>query len=258
MLSISGPSKSWSPNTLKIRAVLNYKNIPYTQSFLSFTDIKPLFTSLDLPPNNEAFVYTLPVIVNKASASPTQNPHGAIKDSLPIALHLEKLFPSPSILPSGDASYALLVAVDRLMDLIYSAFWRLIPPLVVGHIDPRGQEYFHESRTKFLGGPLPEVRRAALEDFNELWKLIETESAPLIKILKGKEGKKGPFFEGEKPGLADFWLVSLWAFVERFDKELFGKIVGLGDGEFGRLYDASRPWLEGQGVEKEWVAPASS
>ncbi len=142
------------------------------------------------------------------------------------------------------------------MDLIYPAFWRLIPPLVVGHLDTRGQEYFHESRKNFLGGlPLPDVRRAALEDFDELWKVIETESASLIKILKGREG---PFFEGEKPGLADFWLVSLWAFVERFDKELFGKIVALGDGEFGRLYDAARPWLEGQGVDKEWVVPPAA
>lgn len=144
------------------------------------------------------------------------------------------------------------------MDFIYPAFWRLIPPLVVNHLDPRGQTYFHESRTKFLGGPLPEVRRAALEDFDKLWALIETESATLIRILKGREGKRGPFFEGEKPGLADFWLVSLWAFVERFDEELFGRIVALGEGEFGRLYEAARPWLEGQGVDKEWVSTDSS
>ncbi|KAJ5119703.1 hypothetical protein N7448_010372 [Penicillium atrosanguineum] len=48
--TLPGASKSWSPNTLKVRAALNFKGIPYTQSWISYPDIKPLITGLDLPP----------------------------------------------------------------------------------------------------------------------------------------------------------------------------------------------------------------
>ncbi|PYI01433.1 hypothetical protein BO78DRAFT_401267 [Aspergillus sclerotiicarbonarius CBS 121057] len=248
-----GASKSWSPNTLKVRAVLNFKGIPYTQSWVSYPDVKPLVTGLGLGPNEEGIPYTLPTIIHKSSV--TSNPNGAMMDSLPIVMHLDKVFPSPPLFPSGDASYALLVAMGKITSLLSPGFRQMIIPRVVDHLDPRGQTYFRETRSAHFGKPLAEVRPTDQETLDKLWQLLGTESAALIKMLQGREGKKGPFFEGEKPGFADLLLACHLAFIERFDKELFDKFQGLGNGELKALYQACLPWLEGQGEEKEWPIP---
>jgi glutathione S-transferase len=238
---------------LKIRAVLNFKGIPYTQSWISYPDIKPLAISLGLPPNQEGRPYTLPAIIHKSSV--TSHPSGAMMDSLKIAAHLDKVFPSPPLFPSGDASYALFVAVSKIMSLLEPGFRPFIIPRVVDHLDPRGQKYFHETRSAALGKPLSEVRPTDKDTIDRLWRLVETESVALIKMLKGMERKEGPFLEGKKPGYADLFLACQLAFIERFDKELFGKFLDLGDGEIAALYHACLPWLEGQGGDKEWVIP---
>lgn len=124
-------------------------------------------------------------------------------DSLSIALHLDKVFPSPPLFPSGNASYALLIAVGKIMSLLEPGFRPLIVPRVADHLDPLGQKYFHETRSAALEKPLSEVRPTDKESLDRLWKLIEDESATLIKMLKGTEAKKGSFFEGEQPGFAD-------------------------------------------------------
>ncbi|KAJ5149238.1 hypothetical protein N7448_000816 [Penicillium atrosanguineum] len=245
-----GASKSWSHNTLKIRTVLNFKGITYTQSWISYPDIKPLLTSLNVPPNKQGRPYTLPAIIHKSSV--TSNPDGAMMDSLQIAMHLDRVFPSPPLFPYGDASYTLVVAVGRLLSLLEPGFRPFIIPRVADHLDPRGQRYFHETRSAALGKPLSEVRPTDAESLDKLWKVIETESATLITMLKGRGGKKGPFFEGEKPGFADLVYACELAFIERFDKELFERIMGLGDGENRALYKACLPWLEGQGEDKGW------
>jgi len=229
--------------------VLNFKGIPYTQSWISYPDIKPLITGFGLPPNEDGLPYTLPAIIHK---SVTSNPHGAMMDSLPINEHLDKVFPSPPLFPSGDASYALVVAVGKIISLLTPVFRSLIIPRVPGALDPRGAEYFVRTRTEWFGKPLAEVLPSNQKEIDELWTLVKTESAVLIKMLKGREGKKGPFFEGETAGFADLLLACWLAFMERFDKPLFEKFLGLGNGEIKALYEACLPWLEGQGEEKEW------
>ncbi|KAJ6107854.1 hypothetical protein N7523_009177 [Penicillium sp. IBT 18751x] len=250
-----GASKSWSHNTLKIRAVLNFKGIPYTQSWISYPDIKPLLTSLGVPPNKQGRPYTLPAIIHKPSV--TSNPKGAMMDSFQIALHLDSVFPSPPLFPSGDASYTLAVAVGKLVNLLEPGFRPFIIPRVADYLDDRGKEYFHETRSAALGKPLSEVRPTDKETIDKLWKMIEAESETLITMLKGRKGKKGPFYEGEKPGYADLIYACEMAFIERFDKELFEMIMGLGDGENRKLYKACLPWLEGQGEDIEWPVPWS-
>jgi glutathione S-transferase len=241
---------------LKIRAVLNFKSIPYTQSWISYPDIKPLAISLGLPPNEEGRPFTLPAIIHKSSTN--SNPSGAMMDSLQIALHLDRAFPSPPLFPSGHASYALFIAVGKIVSLMEPGFRPFIVPRVADHLDARGKKYFHETRSAAFGKPLSEVRPTDIDTIDKLWKLVETESVALIRMLKGMEGKKGPFFEGSKPGYADLLLACHLAFIERFDKGLFGKFVDLGDGEIAALYNACVPWLEGQGQDMEWIIPTAT
>lgn len=113
-------------------------------------------------------------------------------------------------------------------------------------------------RATVLGKPLSQVRPTDQETINSKWKPIETETTPLIKMLKGKEDKKGPFFESERAGYADLLLATALAFIRHFDKELHEKFLSLGSGEFRALCQASLPSLEGQGEDKEWPIPQVS
>lgn len=179
-------------------------------------------------------------------------------DSVPIALHLDKTFPERPLFPSGEASYALWVAVAQFVSLIEPGFRPLVVPLVPGHLDERAAQYFTETRTAALGMPLADYLPKDKQNLDKLWNIIETESAPLVKMLQGSSQKKGPFFEGETAGFADLWVAAHLAFVERFDKKLFERILGLGNGELKGLYEACLPWIEGQGEEREWPIPQSS
>ncbi|KAJ5780686.1 hypothetical protein N7457_005846 [Penicillium paradoxum] len=247
--SLPGPGKSWSPNTLRTRMVLNFKGIPYTQSWVSYPDIAPLLKAHGVPPGTSNTPYTLPAISHKGI------PDGMLMDSEPIAMYIDKLYPSPPLFPSGDASYALEIAVLRSIAIFGQCTGLLITPRVPSVLDERGREYFVRTRSERFGKPLSEVRPTDEEGLGELWELLEKESLLLVKMLKGKEGKKGPFLEGEKAGYADIILASMLAFLDRFDRDIFEKILGLGDGEFKRFYEACLPWLEGQGEEKEWPIP---
>lgn len=211
---------------------------------------------LELGPNETGTPYTLPAIIHKSSV--TSNPNGAMMDSLPIVMHLDKTFPSPPLFPSGDASYALLVAVSKITSAMGPAIRSLIIPRVADYMDPRGKDYFIETRSQSFGKPLSEVRPTNQETIDELWKQLETEAVVLVKMLKGRDGKKGPFFEGETPGYVDLFLACHFAFFERIDPESFDRLMAIGDGEFKALWEACKPWMNGQGEEQEWTVPQTA
>ncbi|KAB8262227.1 hypothetical protein BDV32DRAFT_136909 [Aspergillus pseudonomiae] len=254
--TLPGTSKSWSSNVLKIRMVLNYKGIPYTQSFHSYPDIAPLLQSLSVPPHKQGrFKYTLPAICHPSSV--TSSPSGAMMDSLPIACHLDEIYPDPPLFPSGEASYTLALAIGKLMVPAALKTCDLLLPKAEKVLDDRGKEYFVRTRTEIFGKPLSELRPTTEEGVRQLVDGMKTDMEVFIQMLRGRgEGKKsGPFLEGEKAGYADFILVTFLSWSHRFDLELWREIMDMGNGEFRALWDASVQWLEGQGEEKEWVVP---
>ncbi|KAF7163459.1 hypothetical protein CNMCM5623_008360 [Aspergillus felis] len=248
--TLPGSSKSWSPNTLKTRMVLNYKRISYTQSWVSYPDIAPLLISLAVPANPDGIRYTLPAINHRPTVK--SNPTGTLVDSFPIACHLEQHYPTPSLFPSGDASYALTIAVQKLMSSAVDKARPLIVPNVADILDDKGREYFIETRSVSFGKPLSEVRPRDPQRVKEATDEIKKEMEVLAQMLRGRPGKTGPFFEGDKPGYADFIVASFLAWVERSDKELWRELLDAGQGEFKALWEASIPWVEGQGEEKDW------
>lgn len=211
-----------------------------------------------MPPLASIAPYTLPAIIHKPSV--TSNPSGAMNDSFPIAVHLEEAFPAPSypsIFPSGDASYALAVAVDKIMlDVIIKSRPLYLPkvPLI---LDERGSKYFYETREKWFGKPVSEIAPKSAEEAEVAWREVEKELEPVVKMLKGKKKseKRGPFLEGDKVGYADFMVVGFLAWFDRIDRDVFEKLMRTGDGVFKALWDASKQWVDGQGEEKEWPVP---
>ncbi|KAL5339253.1 hypothetical protein BJX70DRAFT_398018 [Aspergillus crustosus] len=251
--AVPGPSKAWSPNTLKTRISLNYKQIPYTQTYVSYPDIAPILRSLSVPPHPEGTArtaYTLPAITHP---SITATPSGTIMDSFPIAHHLEEIFPERPLFPSGDSSLELAQKVQGIVGRASVAVYTLLLPSIVKILDPRGQEFYNRTRTAMFGKPLAEVAPTDPEVVREMIEKMKKEMAPIVEILKENTG--GPFLEGETPGYADFIVESFLIWWKFADEKLWEEIVGLGDGEIKVLWDAVWPWVEGQGVDKEWEIP---
>ncbi|KAL3432273.1 hypothetical protein BDV09DRAFT_174519 [Aspergillus tetrazonus] len=250
--TLPGPCKAWSPNTYKTRLILNYKGIPYTQTYVSYPDIAPLLKGLSVPPHPKGtapFDYTLPAICHPSVKS---TPSGAMNDSLPIARHLEEHFPERPIFPSGDASYALAVAVNKLMGRVGFAVYKLVIVPIADILDPRGKEYYHRTRSEKWGMPFEEIRPTDEKQCQEMLETAKTEMAIIVRMLKGKTGKTGPFFEGEKAGYADFLVMAFLVWFRIADEKVWKALVELGDGEVKALWDACYQWVEGQGENKDW------
>lgn len=197
--------------------------------------------------------YTLPAICHPSSVK--SSPSGTMMDSLPIACHLDEIYPSPPLFPSGEASYTLALAISKLMTPAALRTCDLLLPEAENVLDDRGREYFVRTRTEILGKPLSELRPKTEEGVRDLTDSMKKEMEIFIQLLRGRgEGKKkGPFMEGENAGYADFILVTFLSWSHRVDIELWREIMDMGNGEFRALWDASVHWLEGQGEEKEWA-----
>ncbi|KAI2080652.1 hypothetical protein LOZ36_006436 [Ophidiomyces ophidiicola] len=246
-----GSLQAWSPNTFRTRLVLNFKRIPYSQSFVSYPDIAPLLQSLGVPPlENQALPYTLPAIVDSSTGT-----RHALNDSLPIALHLDAAFPAPAHPPlfPTSASYPLAVAVLELITAVTIKQIPILMPKVPAYLDPRGQEYFLRTRAERFGKPLAEVAAHGAE-LERVWHDVSGGLARLATMLRGVPGqsKTGPFFEGNTPGYADFLVVAFLAFYARINQDDWEKVMAVGNGEFRSLWNACLPWVEGQGQDVEW------
>jgi glutathione S-transferase len=211
-----------------------------------------------VPPQSGLLEYTLPAIVHKTSIS--TNPSGALNDSLPIAVYLDEAFPAPqypALFPSGDASYALVVAVEKIVRAaIMSKAFPLVLPNVAEFLDDKGKQYFQETRKVWFQKTLTELRPKNEEAAQSLREEFKEELSVFGEMLKGKKGKEGPFLEGSKPGYADLVIAANLGFFERADKETFEALLDVGDGAFRKLWDACLPWVNGQGEDREWAVPS--
>ncbi|EEP81383.1 predicted protein [Uncinocarpus reesii 1704] len=228
---LSGPNRSWSPNTLRTRLVLNYKHIPYTQSYLSYTHISPILRSFNLAPlSNGPVPYTLPAIIH-APSLPSETGH-ALNDSWPIAQHLERTFPAPeypSIFPTP-ASYPLAVAVQKILANVMVKGMSLHIPKVPNILEPSCAEYFHRTRAVRFGKSLPDFA-ARGPDLERVWADIEAEFETLAAMLRGAQAmqaKTGPFFEGDKLGYADLVVVAWLGWYFRNDRADWERLVKVG------------------------------
>lgn len=229
---------------------LNYKGVPYTQTYVSYPDIAPILRGLGVPPHPEGAAhvpYTLPAIWHPS--------YGAVMDSLPVAAQIEKQHPERPLFPSGNASYALAVAVDKIMrGAAFSAYTFLIPP-IAEILDPRGREYYRRTRSATLNKPFEEIRPTDKVVIQDMKNKMKKEMTPILQMLKGPSGKTGLFIEGDQPSYADFIVVAFLIWFKYADETIWQELIALGDGEIKRLWDACYRWVEGQGENKEWEIP---
>lgn len=248
------PDQCWSPNTLKARITLNYRAIPYTQSFVSYPDIAPISQRLRIPARQDDEIqYTLPAIIHPASLG---NANPAINDSVQIALHLEQvydaanghpsIFPTPSSLAIAREVESLLRckggAVDSCRPIVY--------PRVAAFLDERGREYFEYTRRGYRGIRISTILPKTEAEMNLVYWNVERGFTKIVEMLAGGNSKEGPFFEGELFGFADAVVLGVLGWFQKADQVLFERVTNLGDGALKRMWEASQQWMRGQGEEK--------
>lgn len=231
--------------------VLNYKQISYRESFISYPDIKPLLQSLGLHCEDDDD-YTLPAI----AYSRLPDDKKILHDSLASAIYLDNEFTGPqhpSIFPGGFASFQIARAVQMMTFSVMRECRTLIIPRIADILDDRGKDYFVRTRSESYGKPLADVYPSA-ENVEKVWKSTSARLMDLVRLLKPIPGQisTGPFFMGDTPSYADFIVVSFLAWFERGNEEIFHKMIKLGNGELATLYTKCRVWVETQGEVVEW------
>lgn len=223
------PCRSWSLNPWKTRLLLNYKGIPYSTQWLQYPDITPTLKPF-VPPNEPGALapYTIPAV---------RLPDGQhIMDSFAIALHLEKLYPSPSLQVDSPCVSKVTELIAKIMTALRPVY---IPAEPRELLTPPSAEFFTRSREERVGMPLPEFEKSEQGGENA-WKAAEPHLKELAAMYR--EDGNGPFLLGKDVAYADFVVV---AWVKMFDR--LGKLEHVtrwGGDEFATLYVSSQKWLQ--------------
>ncbi|ODQ80618.1 hypothetical protein BABINDRAFT_160873 [Babjeviella inositovora NRRL Y-12698] len=106
------PQPQWSPNTMKVRSVLNFRCIPFVTKFVTYMDFPGMLEQAGGKPWPDAPHYTLPAISHKGCI---------VMGSDEIVEYLEKEFTlEPSVFFSIDA-LAESKALNRMAPSVYKA-----------------------------------------------------------------------------------------------------------------------------------------
>ncbi|KIW27103.1 uncharacterized protein PV07_06878 [Cladophialophora immunda] len=218
---------SFSPNTIRSRLALHYKGLPYTECWISYPDIEPLWQELKIPPPKEDVSGT-----NKRRTSPTctlpillldahdfgQDALKSLRDAkvpgvhetvqtrygiftpvvstLGIAMALEVLFRNPESYPPlfpDRQSLDQTLQVQSIITRLLPASRRLIIPSVPDILDDRGKEYFTRTRSEWFGvSSLDKLRPKTQEETDRLWADVETELDPILRTLYDCPLVRGP------------------------------------------------------------------
>ena len=242
----------FSPTVWRIRLILNYKQIPYTTTFLEFQDIEPTLSALGIPPNPTPPTtttatapkrnYTVPAIHHL----PT-NTH--LMDSAPIAAFLETTYPSPPLAPSTPQTTHIEA---QLRAIAGPVLYKSLVPRELLLLAPAAQAYFRRTREADLGlglagGDLGGKKR--LEDLlvgeEEAWEAAGEGLRAVDGLVRAaRDGGGGGKFVGggERPGLADFFVAGSLQCVRTVDEGVFGRFGGL-EGLVG-VWEACWEWME--------------
>ncbi|KAI4256856.1 MAG: hypothetical protein L6R42_005991 [Xanthoria sp. 1 TBL-2021] len=216
------PNKAWSYNPWKTRLILNYKSLPYKTHWLEFPDIAPHLSSLGIPPNAQGTPYTVPTIHLPPSDSHSKDEY--IMDSKAIAIALEAKYPNPPL----HLDVPQLARAEELWSQAIRALLGVFAPVVIRTmLTDRNKEYME-----------PKIDLESLVGGDEAWKGAKPVLQAIGVLLKEKGG---PFVLGETVSYVDFILVSGMHAFKRAG--IFERWVEI-EPACGRLYDASKQWLE--------------
>lgn len=285
---VIGYRQSWSPNTFKVRLLLNAKGIPYTEQYISYPDIAPLSKSYGVEPTDkEDSTYTLPAIYHPETLR-TLVPGGQIMpESITIARHLDTLYPSTRIQafphPKPQSEALWQEAENHLNGIISTKRgkgYRLLHPRIPSILDPRGADYFILTRTRDHPDHLSPLQwgSANMEDD---WSTIrpfvlaylEFHDSTRSNAVSSGLGQDGPFLWGDNPTMGDIYLASLLVWFRSASDPFLDRLLAIGEqsepasrkteqGEQERVWEKSpirgvwdafgeKGWLQGVGQPRE-------
>lgn len=196
----------------RFRLALNIKGIPYRTEWISYPDIEATFKELGIPASRMEDgkpLYTCPSIIDP-SASPTPR---RLTDSLVIAEYLEEAYQSygPKLFPEGTKEQQLAFMNKVQSEGVIGHAAALVLGLCPANLeDPRGTQYFLDTRLQKLGKPLPEYHPAGSPERKEAWEGLKKDLDALAADYdKNMEGG-GEYAVGKTITFADIFLVAIF------------------------------------------------
>ncbi|KAK3353798.1 hypothetical protein B0T25DRAFT_221163 [Lasiosphaeria hispida] len=245
-----------SPNPWKTRLALNFKNLPYTTTWVPLPDIPKVRTSLQIPAcrkfQDGADFFTLPIIQD-----PTTD--ALVGDSFDIAIYLQKTYPASGggdLFPPQTLDFALTPNLAILVPLSerrggpefaeYANFNANVDAAFSVHVQLTVQEFPLDPATA-EATKAEFVRRAGVsswDDFALVGEAREKTKDSFRDTLGGLaklflRDASGPFLLGARASYADLivgaWLRMMCVTLPNSEWE---ELRGWHEGVFGQLHDA--------------------
>jgi glutathione S-transferase len=238
---------------------LNYKQIPYTESFLTYPDIAKFTAKFNIPDDESFGRPTLPAILHYDAQGKLVK---AMSNSIDIARYLDELFPERPVLKAspgvqeagwGNAAEAYLVAARTSLNGAWSAGYGIVMPTIPPILDDVGSEWFVEDR-KGMDDKGRSPMDWGSENPEDDWKAFIPPLKALARTMEHTT-EDAPFALGEKPCYADFALAGYLTWYKRGSEEVFKRMIDETGGEkgpLGRHYAACEKWVLGEGKVEEY------
>jgi glutathione S-transferase len=241
---------------------LNYKQIPYTESFISYPDIAAFTKRYNIPDDKSFGRPTLPAILHY---DPSGKLVKAMGNSIDIARYLDEVSPERPVLAStpamkeagwGNAAEAYHAAARTVLNGPWAAGYSIVMPTIPKILDETGSKWFIEDRKSMDDsgkGRSPEDWGS--DDSEEDWKTFIPPLKALARSLEHTT-EEAPFVLGSKPSYHDFALAGYMTWYKRGSEKVFERMIVETGGEsstLARHYKACEQWVLGEGRVVKYV-----
>jgi glutathione S-transferase len=182
-----------SPYCWRTKAVLTYKNIPFSTIPVSFTEKdKIAFSGQD----------RVPVIKDNGAV---------VSDSWSIAKYLEEKYPEPKIFPTLGIRESCRFFNLFIDNTVHGSLIRVVVNDIFSHVQPKDREYFRADREKRFGMTLEQLAAQRAEHLPNMYAVLNQ----LEETLAGQEYFFGQFT------YSDLCLFGTFKWVTTVSKEPF-------------------------------------
>ncbi|KAL4889845.1 hypothetical protein BDV59DRAFT_101820 [Aspergillus ambiguus] len=250
-----------SPNPWKTRLALNFKNVPYSTSWVPLPDVAKVRKGLKVPPCRKfadgTDFFTLPIIEDPSTGS-------LVGDSFDIAVYLQKTYPNSGagdLFPPQTIDYEFAQDPATPVPLSecsnsdfpeYAKFNVNVDAAFTAHVSLAVQEFPFDPATADIS-KAEFARRAGLtrwEDFRLAGEAREKVKESFRNTLGGlakvfSKDTSGPFLLGARATYADFivgaWLRMMHATLPESE---WKEVRSWHNGLFGQLHDALEAYAQ--------------
>lgn len=250
-----------SPNPWKTRLALNFKNLPYTTTWVPLPDVSKVRKGLKVPACRKfadgTDFFTLPIIEDP-------NTESLVGDSFDIAVHLQNKYPTSGagdLFPAQKIDYVFQPDVAIQVPLSdcdgsqypeYAKFNVNVDAAFSAHVQLSIQEFPLDPATAEIT-KVEFARRAGVSSWDDFALVGEAreKTKESFRNALGDLGKlflkdpSGPFILGSRVSYADL-IVGAWLRMMRatLSASEWEEVRGWHEGLFGRLHDALEVYAE--------------